>query len=270
MVAEGIPFRAGEPALLVDDKGRHYLLQLRDDGMFQYHRGRLAHRDIIGQPEGIYLASSNGAQLLALRPRLADYILKMRRGAQVIYPKDLGPLLMYADVRPGLTVIEAGSGSGSATLALARALEGSGRLISCEIRPDHAAHARTIVQRFYGSVPDWVDLRVADVREVAADIVHDRLILDVPEPWEIMPAAQETLRPGGLIAAYVPSVPQIDQIHRALRTSGRFAEIETFEVLLRTWHVSGRSVRPDHGMVGHTGFVTTARCITPERDMSAD
>lgn len=262
-MAEGIAFREGEPALLFDDKGRKYLLHLRSSSMFRYHRGNLAHADIIGRPEGARLVSSNGAPLIAVRPRLADYILKMKRGPQVVYPKDLGPILVHADIRPGLTVVEAGTGSGAATLALARAVGPTGRLISCELREDHAARGRATVERYFGAVPEWLDLRVGDVREVAAKVDHDRLFLDLPEPWDIVPAAAGTLRPGGLVAAYVPTVPQLGRIHAALAASDRFLDVETFEVLLRTWHVAGRSVRPDHGMVGHTGFVTTARCISP-------
>ena len=104
---------------------------------------------------------------------------------------------------------------------------------------------------------------MGDVREIAAEVEHDRLVLDLAEPWQVIPAAAETLRPGGLVAGYVPTVPQVDRFHSALESSGRFVDVETFEILLRTWHVAGRSVRPDHGMVGHTGFVTTARCVSP-------
>lgn len=262
-MAAGVPFGEGEPALLLDDKGRKYLLRLRSTGTFQYHRGRLAHADIIGRPEGTRFTSSNGAPLVGVRPRLADYVLKMRRGPQVVYPKDLGPILVYADIRPGATVLEAGTGSGAATLALVRAVGPTGRVISCELREDHAARGRANIERYFGSIPDHLDLRVGDVREIAAEVCHDRLVLDLAEPWQVIPAAAKTLRPGGLVAGYVPTVPQVDRFHSTLESSERFVDVETFEILLRTWHVAGRSVRPDHGMVGHTGFVTTARCVSP-------
>ena len=263
VVAAGIPFGEGEPALLLDDKGRKYLLQLRSTGTFQYHRGSLAHADIIGRPEGTRFTSSNGAPLIGVRPRLADYVLKMRRGPQVVYPKDLGPILVYADIRRGATVLEAGTGSGAATLALVQAVGRTGRVISCELREDHATRGRANIERYFGSIPDHLDLRVGDVREIAAQVEHDRLVLDLAEPWQVIPATADTLRPGGLVAGYVPTVPQVDRFHSALESSGRFVDVETFEILLRTWHVAGRSVRPDHGMVGHTGFVTTARCVAP-------
>lgn len=265
-MATEVPFREGEPALLLDGKGRKYLLQLRSTATFQYHRGSLAHADIIGRPEGARFISSNGAPLIGLRPRLADYVLKMRRGPQVVYPKDLGPILVYADIRPGVTVVEAGTGSGAATLALVQAVGPTGRVISCDSREDHAARGRANIERYFGSIPGHLDLRVGDVRGIVAEVEHDRLVLDLAEPWQVIPAAAGTLRPGGLVAGYVPTVPQVDRFHSTLASSGRFVDIETFEVLLRTWHVAGRSVRPDHGMVGHTGFVTTARCVHPPEE----
>ena len=262
-MASGRRFEEGDPALLIDDKNRKYLLHLRARGIFQYHRGTLAHAELIGNPEGTRYLSSKGAPLIALRPRLGDYVLKMRRGAQIVYPKDLGAILMYADIHPGLTVIEAGTGSGALTMALTRAVGPTGRVVSCEIREDHATQGRAAILRHFGKAPDWLDLRVGDVLDAVAGIEHDRLILDLPEPWHVIPAASEGLRTGGVVCSYVPTVPQLQQLHHAIEAAGRFIDVETFEVLVRTWNVSGRSVRPDHGMVGHTGFVTVARCIQP-------
>lgn len=260
----GRPFEVGESALLIDGRGRKYLLHLKSRGVFQFHLGYLPHAEVIGSHEGSRFRSSKGAPLVALRPRLADYILKMRRGPQVVYPKDLGAILVYADIHPGLTVIEAGTGSGALTMALTRAVGPGGRVLSCEMREDHAAHARATIRRRFGEIPDWLELRVGDVTDAVAEVEHDRLVLDLPEPWEVVPAAAGSLRTGGVICSYVPTVPQIDRLRRELDRAGRFMEIETFEIFLRTWNVSGRSVRPDHGMVGHTGFVTVGRCVAPE------
>ena len=249
--------------MLIDGRRRKYLLHLRSTGMFQFHLGNLPHSDIIGSPDGSRFVSSKGAPLVALRPRLGDYILKMRRGPQVVYPKDLGAILMYADIHPGLAVIEAGTGSGALTMALTRAVGPTGRVVSCEIREDHAAHGRKTIVRRFGHVPDWLELRVGDVLEAVAEEEYDRLLLDIPEPWRVIPAATGNLRTGGIVCSYVPTVPQLQKLHEALDATGRFLDVETFEVLLRTWNVTGRSVRPDHGMVGHTGFVTVGRFIQP-------
>ncbi len=255
------PFESGERALLVDRRGRRYLITLRAGEKFHFHQGWLEHDAIIGSPEGVRLAASSGAPLIAYRPSLADFILKMPRGAQVIYPKDVGYILVEADIYPGATVLEAGTGSGALTLALARAVGESGRVISYEVREDFAARARANIESFLGKIPDQLDLRVGDV--TAADVEDgsvDRVALDVPEPWRVLPRALTAMRPGAVFCSYVPTTTQVAQTTEALRSAG-LGEIATREVLVRGWHVDGASVRPEHRMVGHTGFVTTARFL---------
>ncbi len=256
-------FAAGDAVLLYDERDRQYLLHLRPDGMFQFHQGSIPHAGIIGQPNGTTLTSSGGAKLVALRPRLADFVLRMKRGAQVVYPKDTGAILVYGDIHPGASVVEAGTGSGALAMALARAVGPHGRVVSVERREDHAAHARTTIERFFGEVPPQLDLRVGAVEEVLAETVPDRVVLDVPEPWHAADIAAEQLAPGGVFCAYLPTVPQLEALHARLEKLETYHDAETFEILIRSWNVRGRSVRPSHQMVGHTGFITTARRILP-------
>jgi tRNA (adenine57-N1/adenine58-N1)-methyltransferase len=252
---------AGDPVLLIDSKGRHFLLKLDPTRMFQYHEGQVPHTELIGHEDGTWIESSTGAHLLMLRPRLADFILKMKRSAQVVYPKDLGPILVYADIGPGMTVLEAGTGSGALTLGLSRAVGPTGKVVSVEIRDDHAAHARKAVERWYGEVPENIDLREGDVTEVVASVAPDRIVLDLPEPWQVLETAAEFQPNGGVFAAYLPTVPQVQTLVETARESGSFAEIEVKEFLFRDWNVSGRSVRPEHNMIGHTGFLIFMRKI---------
>lgn len=254
-------FAPGEPALLVDDKGRRFLLRLDPARTFQYHQGAVAHADIIGRESGTWVRSSSGGHLLLLRPRLADFILKMKRGPQVVYPKDLGPILIYADVGPGMTVLEAGSGSGALTLALLRAVGESGRVVSADIREDHAAHARKTVTKWFGEVPPNLDLRIGDVADLVEEVRPDRLILDLPSPAAALAAAARHQPSGGVVGAYLPTVPQVQQLVELARELGAFAEIEVKEFLFRDWNVDGRSVRPEHRMIGHTGFLVFMRRI---------
>ncbi len=254
-------FEAGEPCLLIDGKGRQYLLKLDPDRQFQYHLGVLPHSDIIGLEDGSWVEANAGGLLLALRPRLADFILRMRRGAQVVYPKDIGPILVYADIAPGQTVLEAGTGSGALTMALSRAVGEEGRVISVERRADHAEHGRKSIERYFGSIPANLDLRVGRVEDVVAEICPERIVLDLPEPWHVVGVAAENQPPGGVMCGYLPTVPQVQSMVDALRDSGGFAEIEVREFLFREWNVSGRSVRPEHTMVGHTGFLIFARRV---------
>jgi tRNA (adenine57-N1/adenine58-N1)-methyltransferase len=229
--------------------------------VFHYHVGVLAHSEIIGAPEGTVLRSSGEGRLVALRPRLADYILSMRRGAQVVYPKDIGPILHWGDIGAGMSVLEAGTGSGALTMALIRAVGPAGRVVSVEERPDHAAGARAAIVRFLGEIPANLDLRLGRVEEAVEEVRPDRLVLDLPEPWEVVGPAVTGLADGGILTAYVPTVPQVQHLHDELRRSHRFMEPSTFEILFREWVAEGRSVRPATQMVGHTGFVTVARRI---------
>ncbi len=250
---------AGDPVLLIDSKGRHFLLKLETDRVFQYHEGQVPHNELIGAEDGSWVTSSTGGRLLLVRPRLAAYILKMKRSAQVVYPKDLGPILVYADIGPGMTVLEAGTGSGALTLGLSRAVGPTGRVISVEAREDHAGHARKAIERWYGQIPENLELRIGDVADAVEETAPDRIVLDLPEPQRVLEAAAAHQPGGGLLASYLPTVPQVQTLVEAARESGSFAEIEVKEFLYRDWNVSGRSVRPEHNMVGHTGFLVFMR-----------
>lgn len=262
--------QAGDPCLLIDGKGRQFLLKLDPDRQFQYHRGVLAHTAIIGLEDGSWVEASSGGRLLAIRPRLADYILRMRRGAQVVYPKDIGPILVYADIAPGMTVLEAGTGSGALTMALTRAVGPAGRVVSVERRQDHADHAAKMISRYFGEIPATLDLRVGEVEEVVAEVLPERIVLDLPEPWHIVETASVHQPTGGVLCCYLPTVPQVQTLVEALRSSHAYAQIEVSEVLLREWNVSGRSVRPEHSMVGHTGFLIFARRVATRPEEEAE
>ncbi|MGZ4208692.1 MAG: tRNA (adenine-N1)-methyltransferase [Actinomycetota bacterium] len=253
-------FDAGERALLIDRKGRRYLVTLRAGLQFHTHDGFVEHDTVIGSSEGARVFSSTGIPFVVVRPSLTDFILKMPRGAQVIYPKDIATIVMSGDVFPGAVVLEAGTGSGALTLGLLRAVGETGRVISYEARQDFAERARANIESFLGKIPDTLDLRHGDVTEEVLGEDVDRIVLDLPEPWRVIPVALEALRPGGMFCSYVPTVFQVSETTEALRAAG-FIDIATTETLVRPWHVEGRSVRPDHRMVAHTGFVTVARFL---------
>ena len=266
-------FQAGQRIHLVDNKERHYAVTLRSGDIFQHSGDRIPHDAIIGQPDGTTVAFSSGRSMLALSPTLAEYTLKMPRGAQVIYPKDLAMITTWADIYPGARVFEAGVGSGSLTMALIRAVGDRGCVVSYEVREDFAATAQKNIERYMGKVPNFfLHIRDAyegiEIGEVDSEWTFDRLVLDLPEPWRVVPHAALALRTGGIYLSYVPTVPQVMQTVQALQQSRAFTLIETFETLLRTWNIKGRSVRPDHRMVAHSGFITVARKV--DRQMFKD
>jgi len=251
--------RSGEKVLLVDAKKRRYLLTLRPDAGFHTHVGIVAHNDLIGAYEGSTVPGSTGRRFLVVRPTLSDMVLKMPRGAQVIYPKDLAAILMEADIAPGMRVLEAGVGSGALSMAMLRA---GASVVGYELRDDFAERAHSNVAAMVGDDADYrVELR--DVYQGIGERGLDRVVLDLPEPWRVVPHAEVALRSGGIICAYLPTINQTSHFRQVLEGSA-FGMASTFEVLHRTWHIEDRSVRPDHRMVGHTGFLTTARLLRPE------
>jgi tRNA (adenine57-N1/adenine58-N1)-methyltransferase len=255
---------AGETVLLIDRKQRRYLVDLQAGGEFHYHGGALAHDDLIGQPEGVRVRSAKGTYLRVFRPTAADWTVKAKRGAQVIYPKDQALIVGLTDIGPGMTVVEAGAGSGALTCALLNAVGMTGCVISFEVRDDHADIAeRNVVRRFGGRPPHWT-LHRGDVVAGLDGLHCHRLVLDLLEPWEVVKAAAAALHPGGLLCAYTPTVPQVMRMHEALVTDGRWGRTQTVEAMLRGWHVAGLAVRPDHRMVAHTAFLTTTRRLPDE------
>ena len=254
------PFAAGERILLFDSKGRRYLVTLAEGGEFHTHSGPVPHAELIGAEEGVTVRSSRGARYVAVRPTLAEVVLKMPRGAQVIYPKDLGPILILADIFPGARVFESGLGSGALSMALLRA---GAEITGYELRPDFAARAAANVAGFLGTAAlERYHVSVRDAYDGIDETGFDRMVLDLPEPWRLVKAAEQALRPGGILVSYLPTIGQVSTLRDALQRSG-FGMAETLEVLQRTWHVEGQSVRPDHRMVAHTGFLTTARLLVP-------
>lgn len=236
-------------------------MTLQLGGIYHTHSGTLPHDAVLGRSEGVRVETAKGMVLTAFRPRFADFVLKMPRGAQVVYPKDLGPIIVYADVFPGARVLEAGTGSGALTIALCRTTGPDGRVVSYDLRPEHRDQASDNIEAFFGKLPSWLELRDGDVADVErAGDRFDRCVLDLPEPWKPLDALRRVMDPGGVLCAYLPTVIQVQELVLALRGNG-FLHIETFETLRRSWHVTERSVRPDHRMVGHTGFLTIARHV---------
>jgi tRNA (adenine57-N1/adenine58-N1)-methyltransferase len=253
---EAGPLRAGEVVLLIDSKGREYLRQIRPR-RFSCTGGEIDLGALEGLPDGSTVRASLGQNLLVFRPTYARLIPHLPRQAQVIYPKDAATILVWGDIYPGARVVEAGVGPGALTIALLRAIGSRGRLLSIDRRDDHVAMARRNIAEFFGEAPNWRTV-VAEAREGLVGERADRVVLDLPEPGPVVAAAADALRPGGILVCYLPTTGQLDELGSALREEPRFAAAETFETLQRFWHVAAGSVRPDHRMVAHTGFVTAA------------
>ena len=252
------PFAHGDKVLLLDNKQRRYLITLAEGAEFHSHTGLFKHYDNAGQLEGVVMKSTKGTPYTALRPTLEDFVVEMPRGAQVIYPKDLAPMCMLADIGPGVRVLESGVGSGALSMTMLRY---GADIVGYELREDFANRAKANVRSFLGE--DVMDRYKVELRDCYAGIDErdlDRVVLDLPEPWHVVPHAMEALRPGGILISYLPSIIQVSQLRERI-ASKQWNGTRTLEVLHRGWYVEGNAVRPDHRMVAHTGFLTVSRFL---------
>jgi len=257
------PFAVGDRVMFVDSKERRYLVTLEESGEFHSHAGFVPHAAVIGSRDGVTVESTKGARYVVLRPTLEDFVLEMPRGAQVIYPKDLAPIAMLADIAPGHLVFESGVGSGAMSMTMLRA---GARIVGYELREDFARRAQNNVVSFLGA--DAATRFHVSIRDSYLGIdtpvegKFDRAVLDLPEPWQVVPHLAHVMHTGGVVVAYTPSITQAVKVREVLsRQRGQWVGMRTLEVLHRTWHIEGESVRPDHRMVAHTGFLTTARLL---------
>ena len=253
-------FKEGDLALLLDRKNRRYMLTLAADQVFHSHLGRLGHQQLIDHTVGDWYRTDRSHTFLAVRPTLGDYVREMPRGPQIIYPKDLGNILILADIFPGATVVEAGLGSGALTSALLRAVGTDGQVITYEVNeatvPKALNNVRAVIPE-----PSNLVVNIGDIYEGINERQVDRVVLDVPEPWQAVTGVGDALVMGGIFLSFLPTILQVHQLVEELQQDSRFQLIETVETLLRSWHVTQRSVRPSHRMVAHSGFLTTAvRC----------
>ncbi|CAB4674294.1 unannotated protein [freshwater metagenome] len=256
-------FAIGDRVQLTDTKGKLYSFTLAAGKEWHTHKGWVLHDDLIGQPEGSVISTTGGLKFTAFIPLLADYVLSMPRGATIVYPKDAALILGFADIYPGARVLEAGVGSGALTISLLRAVGPDGSVHSVERRADFAENATSNVNNYFGEKPSNWSLEIGSLQDQELSQSFDRVILDMLSPWECISLSAQVLRPGGVFLAYVATTTQLSETAQALKDDGNFTEPESSESLIRGWHHEGLAVRPQHRMIGHTGFLIQSRRMAP-------
>jgi len=256
-------FKYGDRVQLTDAKGKLYSITLAQGSEWHTHKGMLKHDEIVGLPEGSIVATNQDLKFQAFRPLLADYVLSMPRGATIVYPKDAAMILGVADIKPGIRVLEAGVGSGALSISLLRAIGEEGVLHSVEIREDFAEISEKNVSSYFGGKPTNWKLTIGALQDQTFEADFDRVVLDMLSPWECLEVASKALVPGGVFMAYVATTTQLSKIAEAIKDSGNFTEPESSETIVRGWHHEGLAVRPQHRMIGHTGFLIFARRMAP-------
>lgn len=292
MVRRG-PLGPGEKVQLTDRKGKKITIQLVPGEETQTERGVIRHDEIIGLVEGSVVTTVTGEdvspsaaeayrsnprkpwkgtrriggwQYTVLRPRLQDFILSMPRGAQIMYPKDIAQVIEACDIRRGMRVLESGGGSGAMSLHLLDAVGEEGSLTTIEMRPEFARVCEANATVCFGARPAWWNLMTGDFDSVAATFeegLFDRIFLDMLDPWNRLEQASRVIAPGGVITCYVTTTTQMSRVAESMRETGRWTEPEISETLERGWKAQGLAVRPNHDMIGHTGFLVTARAMAP-------
>ncbi len=252
----------GDTVILSDRRERQYMFVIEPDGQFESHIGNLSHKDLIGIAEGTWVQTRTGHWLVAFRPTRAEYTLKMKRIATVIYPKDIGAIIAYANLFPGARVVEAGSGSGALTIALSNAVGNKGHIYSYDLRSDMSDLAKVNLSKISGSTNN-VSFKIGNIDDGISEKEIDSVVLDVPEPWHSVSHVYQSLKSGGMFVSFLPTIMQVSDLVQALKEEGKFALIHTKEILERPWEIGGRTIRPSHRMVGHTGFVTMGRKCQP-------
>jgi tRNA (adenine57-N1/adenine58-N1)-methyltransferase catalytic subunit len=256
-------FKYGDRVQLTDAKGKLYSITLAQGSEWHTHKGMLKHDELVGLPEGSIVATNQDLKFQAFRPLLADYVLSMPRGATIVYPKDAAMILGVADIKPGIRVLEAGVGSGALSISLLRAIGEGGVLHSVEIREDFAEISEKNVSSYFGGKPANWNLTIGALQDQSYEADFDRVVLDMLSPWECLDVASKALVPGGVFMAYVATTTQLSKIAEAIKENGSFTEPESSESIVRGWHHEGLAVRPQHRMIGHTGFLIFARRMAP-------
>lgn len=255
--------RDGDLAQLVGLRHKHFIITLQAGARFESHRGILLHDDLIGKPWGTQVFSHNGSPFFLLQPSLADLITELPRTTQIMYPKDIGFILVTIGVGPGQRVMEAGTGSGSMTTALAYAVGPTGQVISYEVKPDVQNLARKNLNRF--GLASRVDFKLRDIQAGFDEIDVDSFFLDLPNPYDYTVQVRTALKPGGHLCCLLPTFNQVEKTLYALHRDN-FAFIEVCEIMLRYFQADPTKLRPTDRMVAHTGFLIFARRIEPSQD----
>lgn len=248
----------GDDVLLHLDQKRTYLVRVEVDKQFHTHKGFVELGDLVGEPYGSPLLSSLGVRFYALQPLIRDRIVKTDRRTQVLYPKDIGYMLLQLNIGAGCRVVEAGTGSGALTCALANAVRPDGKVYSYEINPDFQRVAARNLER--AKLMDYVELKEGDVTEVIDEVDVDAVVLDMATPWLVVPRAYLALKGSGVLATFSPTIEQVMKTVSAIREHP-FVDLETVELILRRITVAKNRTRPQTLMIGHSGYITTARKV---------
>lgn len=247
----------GDRVILIDHKNRRHMLKLREKGRFSSQYGFIEHSIIIEAGDGGIAKTNKNFSYRIFSATYTDYVMNLKRNAQIIYPKDTAQIIMESDIYPGLNVLESGVGQGALSMAVLRTLGNKGKLITYEIREDFAEQSKRFIEEFCPGLSNH-EIKIGNIYE-GFEGVFDRILLDVPEPWHVVEHTKSGLIDGGIIVAYIPTILQVKTYVDTMKQAGYFDDFSTFEIIKRPWKVEGLSVRPEMWMYNHSAFIVRAR-----------
>ncbi len=248
-----------EESVLIWDEERKksFLFVLRPGGELGTHKGKILHDEIVGKTEGSLVLSSTGERFRVFRPSVTDRMMKVQRKTQIVYPKDAAWFVLAMDIKPGMKIIEMGTGSGAFTILLAQLIGPDGKIYTFDKREDFLKNAEENLKK--AGLEDRVVFELLNAGDPFPVKDVDAVFLDLPEPWLAIPPAWDALAPGKAIAIIVPTAEQLKRSVETLKDEG-FAVIDTVEVLERRILVRKKEgVRPFEKMIGFTGYLISAR-----------
>jgi len=246
----------GDHILLYLNRKKTYLVKVEKGKSFHTHKGFIQLDNLIAKQHGTRIKSNTGTEFIALKPLLPDYIFKSQRKTQITYPKDIALIVMFSGIGPGSRVVEAGTGTGALTSALAYYVKPNGHVYSYEIRPEFIETAQKNLQR--ANLLEYVELKNEDITIGIEETDTDAVILDMATPWLVIPHAYKALKGSGKLVSFSPTIDQVIKTVEALEENG-FVDIETIECIMRRMQVERGKTRPETLMTGHTGYITFAR-----------
>lgn len=250
----------GDLVLLLDPEGKRIVTRVTPKQRVDSHLGFIQHDALLDYEFGARVPTQLDESFVLLRPSTLDLVMNVSRATQIIYPKDIGYLLMEMDIHPGARVLEAGTGSGAMTLALAQMVQPLGKVFTYEERAEHQENARKNIER--AQLTPYVEFRARDIRAGFDERNADALFLDVREPWLFLAQAHAALRPGGFFGSLVPTTNQVGEMLSEFERMSNWVEIQVSELLQRKYKINADRLRPDDRMIAHTGFIITARPVS--------
>jgi tRNA (adenine57-N1/adenine58-N1)-methyltransferase len=246
----------GDEVLIYLNERKSWIVRVEEGKKFHTHKGIVDLSELVGKPWGTEVKSTMGFTLKAIPADYLDHLERIARTTQIIYPKDMAYIALMANVRSGSKVLECGTGSGALTSYLAGLVRPNGKVFTYEMREEFQENAKKNIEKL--GLQGSVDFKIKDITQGIDEAELDSIVLDMATPWLVVEEVRRALKTGGRVVSFSPTINQIEKTVEEMNKKG-FIGIKTVELIMRTYKVKANETRPDMVMVGHTGYIISAR-----------